>query len=84
MAYVITDSCIKDVLCANVCPTDCIHPTKDEPQFEAAAQLYVDPNGCIDRGACVPVCTSDSIHAIDDLTEEQKPFAAKNAAFFAN
>ena len=45
-------------------------------------QLYVEPDGCIDCGACVPVCTSDAIRPIDDLTEEQKPFAAKNAEFF--
>ena len=52
MAYVITDSCIKDLLCVDVCPTDCIHPKTDEPQFEAATQLFVDPEGCIDCGAC--------------------------------
>jgi NAD-dependent dihydropyrimidine dehydrogenase PreA subunit len=84
MAYVITDACIKDLLCVDVCPTDCIHPKSDQPQFEAAALLYVDPDGCIDCGACVPVCTSDAIHPIDELTEEVKPFAAKNAALFAN
>ena len=82
MAYVITDSCIKDLLCVDVCPTDCIHPKKDEPQFETATQLYVDPEGCIDCGACVPVCTSDSLHPIDDLSEDQKGFVATNAAFF--
>jgi len=82
MAYVITETCIKDVLCVDVCPTDCIHPKKDEPAFEAAAQLYVDPAGCIDCGACVPVCTSDSIHPADDLSEEQKGFIDKNAAFY--
>ena len=60
MAYVITDSCIKDSLCVDVCPTDCIHPKQDEPGFEAATQLFVDPAGCIDCGACVPACTSDS------------------------
>jgi len=37
MAYVITDSCIKDLLCVDACPTDCIHPKKDEPAFEAAS-----------------------------------------------
>jgi ferredoxin len=84
MAYVITDSCIKDLLCVDVCPTDCIHPKKDEPKFEAVTQLYIDPEGCIDCGACVPVCTSDSVHPIDELPEEKKEFAAKNAAFFAN
>jgi NAD-dependent dihydropyrimidine dehydrogenase PreA subunit len=82
MAYVITDTCIKDLLCVDVCPTDCIHPKKDEAAFEAATQLYVDPAGCIDCGACVPVCTSDSIHPIDDLPEELKAFADKNAAFY--
>jgi ferredoxin len=84
MAYVITDACIKDLLCVDVCPTDCIHPKKEEAGFEAAAQLYVDPVGCIDCGACVPACTSDSIHAVEDLPEELKPFIGKNAGFFAN
>src|SRR5208337_1722012 len=58
MAYVITDTCIKDSLCVDVCPTDCIHPKQDEPGFEAAKQLFVDPAECIDCGACVPACTS--------------------------
>jgi ferredoxin len=53
MAYVITDNCIKDALCVDVCPTDCIHPKKDEPDFEAATQMFIDPAGCIDCGACV-------------------------------
>jgi NAD-dependent dihydropyrimidine dehydrogenase PreA subunit len=84
MAYVITDTCIKDLLCADVCPTDCIHPKKDEPGFEVATQLYVDPSGCIDCGACVPVCTSDSIFAGDDLPAEANRFVDANAAYFAN
>ena len=84
MAYVITDTCIKDLLCVDVCPTDCIHPKKDVPAFETVSQLYVDPNGCIDCGACVPVCTSDSIHALDDVPDDKKDFIEKNAAFYAN
>jgi ferredoxin len=83
MAYVITDTCIKDLLCADVCPTDCIHPKKEEPGFEVATQLYVDPNGCIDCGACVPVCTSDSIFPVEDLPEELKQFTDANAQYFA-
>jgi NAD-dependent dihydropyrimidine dehydrogenase PreA subunit len=67
----------------DVCPTDCIHPKKDEPEFEAATQLYVDPQGCIDCGACVPVCTSDSIKPTDDLAEGEKEFIANSAAFYA-
>ena len=82
MAYVITDTCIKDSLCVDVCPTDCIHPKQDEPGFEAATQMYVDPEGCIDCGACVPVCTSDSIHALDDVPEDKKQFVDDNASFF--
>jgi len=82
MAYVITDACIKDALCVDVCPVDCIHPKKDEPQFEAATQMYVSPVECIDCGACVPVCTSDSILPADDVPEDKKEFIEKNAAYF--
>ncbi len=83
MAYVITDTCIKDQLCADVCPTDCIHPKKDEPAFEEEKQMYVDPAGCIDCGACVPVCTSDSIFAEADVPEDHKQFIEVNAKFYA-
>jgi ferredoxin len=84
VAYVITSSCIKDELCVDVCPTDCIHPKKDEPAFEEETQLFVDPKECIDCGACVPVCTSDAIHSIDDLAADQQEFIAKNAAYYGN
>lgn len=84
MAYVITDTCIKDLLCVDVCPTDCIHPKGDEAKFEAATQLYIDPVGCIDCGACVPVCGSDSIFVADELPEDKKEFLEKNAAYYAN
>lgn len=65
-------------------PTDCIHPKAEETQLEAATQLYGQPDGCIDCGGCVPVCTSDAMHPIDDLPEDEKQFAPKNAEFFAN
>lgn len=55
---------------------------QDEPGFEAATQMYVDPEGCFDCGACIPACTSDSIHAIDDVPEDKKDFVEKNAAFY--
>lgn len=84
MAYVITDTCIKDLLCVDACPTDCIHPKKDEPAFEAATQMYVDPAGCIDCGACAPACTSDSIFPLAELPDDKKEFAAKNADFYSN
>jgi len=83
MPYVITESCIKDQLCADVCPTDCIHPKKDEPAFGEATQMYVDPDGCIDSGACVPVCTAHSVHSLDEVPDDKKDFIEKNAAFYA-
>ena len=83
MAYVITDNCIKDELCIQACPADCIHPRSDEPGFEAATQMYVDPAECIDCGACVPACTSDAIFALDEVPEEKRPFIAVNEAHFA-
>src|SRR5208282_5178343 len=61
MAFVIVESCTKDEKCIEVCPVDCIHPRKDEPQFAEATQLYVDPVNCIDCGACVPVCEASAI-----------------------
>jgi ferredoxin len=62
---------------------DRLRPSQqDEPGFEAATQMYVDPEGCIDCGARIPACTSDSIHAIDDVPEDKKDFVEKNAAFY--
>ena len=56
MTYVIAEPCVntKDTACVEVCPVDCIHPKKDEPEFEAETKLYIDPETCIDCGACVP------------------------------
>jgi NAD-dependent dihydropyrimidine dehydrogenase PreA subunit len=83
MAYVITDTCVKDFLCVDACPVDCIHPKKNEPNADTVLQLFVDPEGCIDCGACVPVCESDSIFALDGLNEEQKKFINLNARYYA-
>lgn len=83
MAYVIVDSCTKDELCIEACPVDCIHPKKDEPGFEEAAQLYIQPDECIDCGACIPVCPTNSIFVLEELPAEQAHFAEKNAAYFA-
>jgi ferredoxin len=82
MAYVIADSCIKDELCAEVCPVDCIHPRKGEPAFESTAQLYINPVECIDCGACVPVCPTNSIFPLEELPPESAEFAGKNADFY--
>ena len=83
MAYVITDNCIKDELCAQACPVDCIHPRSDSADFAGATQMYVNPAECIDCGACVPVCTSDAIFAMDDVPADKRDFIAANEAHFA-
>jgi NAD-dependent dihydropyrimidine dehydrogenase PreA subunit len=72
MAYVIAEPCIgtKDTACVDVCPVDCIHPRKDEADFEAETQLYISPVECIDCGACVPVCPVTAIFALEDLPEK--------------
>jgi ferredoxin len=83
MAYIITDTCTKDELCVEACPTDCIHPKKDDEKFEAATQLYVDPEGCIDCGACVPVCPTNSVFIVDEVPADKQEFIEKNAAYYA-
>jgi NAD-dependent dihydropyrimidine dehydrogenase PreA subunit len=82
MAYVITEACTKDALCVDACPVDCIHPKKDETNFEEAKQLYVDPVECIDCGACVPVCEANALFALDDVPAEHQASIQTNAAHF--
>jgi len=86
MPFVITDPCIgtKDSACVDVCPVDCIHPRKDEPEFEQASMLFIHPDECIDCGACVPACP---VAAIYDSTEStpasQKALIDANAVYRA-
>jgi NAD-dependent dihydropyrimidine dehydrogenase PreA subunit len=70
MPFVITDPCIgtKDTACVDVCPVDCIHPRKDEPEFESMTMLYIHPDECIDCGACVPACPVAAIYDSHDAT----------------
>jgi ferredoxin len=82
MAHVIVDTCTKDALCVDVCPNECIRPTKSEAGFAATTQLYINPDECLDCGACVSVCPSNSIFSADELPDDKKDFAEKNAEFF--
>jgi len=81
MPFVITDPCIgtKDSSCVDVCPVDCIHPRKDEPEFEQAPMLFIHPEECIDCGACVPACPVSAIYdGIDSTPASQQTLVAAN------
>ncbi len=84
MAYVIAEPCIgtKDTACVNVCPVDCIHPRKDEADFEASSQLYIDPDTCIDCGACVPECPVNAIFPEPDTPDQWKQYIQMNADWY--
>jgi NAD-dependent dihydropyrimidine dehydrogenase PreA subunit len=84
VTHVIAEPCIntKDTSCVSVCPVDCIHPTKDEPEFETEAQLYIDPATCIDCGLCVVECPVQAIYVEEDLPVEWRKFTEINLAFF--
>ena len=84
MAYIICEPCIgtKDHGCVDVCPVDCIHPRKDEPDFVSATQLYIHPDECIDCGACVPACPEEAIFALDEVPDKWKNFIDVNAKAF--
>ena len=86
MPFIITDPCIdtKDASCVDVCPVDCIHPRKDEPEFETTSILYIHPEECIDCGACVPACPVAAIYDSEESTPaSQKGFIEANATYRA-
>jgi len=84
MPFVITDPCIgtKDTACVDVCPVDCIHPRKDEPEFESAPMLFIHPDECIDCGACVPACPVSAIYdSVDSTPQSQKSLIDANSVY---
>ncbi len=84
MPFIITDPCIdtKDHACVDVCPVDCIHPRKDEVEFDQTRILYIHPEECIDCGACVPACPVAAIYdSADSTPASQQSFVEANAIF---
>jgi len=82
MAYVITDTCIKDSLWVEVCPADCIHPQQDEPGFEAATQMSVDPEVASTAAHAFPLAPPTRSMRWKMFPEEKKDFIEKNAAYY--
>lgn len=85
MAFVITQPCVgtKDAACVAVCPVGCIHPTKDEPGYETAEMLYIQPGQCICCRMCVAECPVGAIFDEPDVPAEWRHFIEKNAAYYA-
>ena len=86
MVYVIAEPCIgcKNTACVEVCPPDCIHPRKDEPEFSSVAMLYVDPEGCVDCGACEDACPVQAVFSDEALPPQWANFAQINADWYTN
>jgi ferredoxin len=70
MTHIITNLCLRDNGCSDVCPVECIQPgtTAEWPTY------YIDASTCIDCGACVPECP---FHAIFPADEVPAAFKAK-------
>ncbi len=81
MPHVVTQSCIGDGSCVYSCPVNCIQPSPDDPGFEHADMLHIDPATCMDCGACVAACPVDAIKWHLRLEPEEQEFAAINARY---
>jgi len=86
MTYVIAEPCknTKDAACVAVCPVDCIHPTKEEAEFEPETMLYINPDECIDCDSCVPECPVDAIFDEADLPAKWAEYKEINAQWYEN
>ena len=84
MSHYITEPCIgtKDTSCVDVCPVDCIHPTKDEKDFKKTDMLYIDPEICIDCGLCIAECPVQAIFTEEDVPDKWKNYIKINTDYF--
>jgi NAD-dependent dihydropyrimidine dehydrogenase PreA subunit len=82
MAFVITDACIKDFVCADQCATSAIAPTQAEPAAGTVPHLFINPDECIDCGNCASVCEQHAIFSEYDLPADKTHFAEENRAYF--
>jgi ferredoxin len=81
VTYVITEPCIKEGSCAEVCPVECI-VAGPEDDAEWGMAYWIDPDTCIDCGACAPECPVDAIFPDDEVPEEYADWTDKNRAFY--
>ncbi len=83
MPHVVTQSCVGDGSCVFACPVNCIQPTPDDPAFELAEMLHIDPASCVDCGACMSACPVDAIKPHTRLDDGERAFELINAAYHA-
>jgi ferredoxin--NADP+ reductase len=79
MTHIITDLCIRDGACVEVCPVECIVPGMPEEEWP---WYYIDPDTCIDCGACVPECPVEAIFPEEDVPDEFQGSIQLNYDFF--
>lgn len=66
---VITDRCIKDMLCVEVCIREAIQLGSDELGFAEEGRLHINTKRCIGCGACIETCPSGAIVEREDSAE---------------
>jgi len=59
---VITNLCLRDGSCLEICPVDCISPGFPIDEYPT---YYIDPDVCIDCGACEIKCPNGAIFKLD-------------------
>ena len=67
MPRVITNLCLRDGSCVEVCPVDCISPGEPVGKYPS---FYIDPDACIDCGICEVECPNFAIFEVDLVPEE--------------
>jgi NAD-dependent dihydropyrimidine dehydrogenase PreA subunit len=63
-AYVITNFCLRDVGCVEVCPVKVIVPGYP---IDRRTRLYIDTESCIECAAWVPECPNEAIYPWDEI-----------------
>ncbi len=63
MPHIVTSLCLRDGVCADVCPSEAVIAGMPESEWP---WYYIDPDSCIDCGACVTECPFEAIFAIQE------------------
>jgi ferredoxin len=80
MTHIITDLCLRDGACVEVCPVECIVPGQPESEWP---WYFIDPDTCIDCGACVPECPFEAIFPEEDVPTDYELKAGQQYITFA-